>query len=422
MNLLYLIPFLGAFSFFTPCMWNLNLLLRAYVLKGGMSQLLILFFSRLLLFNLIALFVSLLPLSVSLEVLLTVQSVVALVFILGFPLMRRLGIAPFDLSLQFFFSNRSFPPGLALGFSLPYCSLPFIALLVVYSLYLGTPFLLFNIYALSVTLPAILIPFLREGTLRFITHLIPSVPALTGLILLLSLGLFIDFGDINLRVSSLLQERHTLLFLFPVMFLLGFLTSLGPTTLPFLPVVFGILVTRREGKKEIFFSVLGFSLAFLATHALAGVLASAGAVVLSEVFRTDLFNLLLSLLLLLIALSLLNLLPISIEVGRLNPFGGAGTGSFALGVAYTFSLCPSCTSLLLGAIVLSATTENIFLSALLMGVYAVGRAVPVFLSGLVVSSVQNFLRENYAYINKAVGLLFLLLSGYFFKNFLEVIL
>ncbi len=413
-------PVLGALSFFTPCMWNLNLLLRAYVVKGGVSELFILFLSRLLLFNLIAFFVSFLPFHASLEVLLTVQVIVAIVFILGFPLMKRLRIAPFDLSLQFFFPNRSFPPGLALGFSLPYCSLPFIALLIVYSLYSKTPFLLFNIYALSVTLPAILIPFLKERALRFITHLIPSVPAFTGLMLLLSLGFFIDFGDINLRISSLLQEKHTLLFLFPVMFLLGFLTSLGPTTLPFLPVVFGILITRREGRREVFISVLGFFLAFLATHAFAGVIASVGAVVLSEVFRTDLFNFLLSLLLLLIALSLLNLLPISLEIGRLNPFRGAGTGSFTLGIAYTFSLCPSCTSLLLGAIVLSSATENLLLSALLMGVYAVGRAVPIFLSGLVVSSIQDFLRENYAYINRAVGVLFLLLSGYFFKNFLEV--
>ena len=55
-----------------------------------------------------------------------------------------------------------------------------------------------------------------------------------------------------------------------------------------------------------------------------------------------------------------------------------------------------------------------------MGIYAVGRSVPVFLSGAVVGSMSQFLRENYSRINVLVGLIFLALSAYFFKSFLEV--
>ncbi len=424
MSPLYAVPVLGALSFFTPCMWNVNLLFRAYLKRGDLKQIPLLFLSRLLIFNLIALLFYALSgrITLSEKALLVVHGVVAVVFILGFPFMKRFGIAPFDLSPQFFFPERKFPPGLGLGLSLPYCSIPFLALLGAYSLHFKEPFLIFNLYSLFVTVPTLILPFVPDRLLKTLTSLIPAVPALTGFLLVLAIGLLVDFGNLNIYVSSLLQERHSFLFLIPVMFLLGFFTSLGPSTLPFLPVVFGLIVTKHQRKTDIVLSVLGFSTAFLLTHAFAGAVASLGAVVLSDIFRTDLFNLILSALLLLIALNLLNLLPFSVEVARLNPFSSAGASSFLLGVAYTFSLCPSCTSLLLGAIVLSASTESITEAVLLMGVYAVGRAVPVFLSGLVVSTLSDFLKRNYAYVNRLVGVIFLILSGYFFKNFLEVVL
>lgn len=422
MNPTYLVPFLGTLSLLTPCMWNVNLLFRAYVRRGDVKQVSLLFLSRFALFNLIAFAFYTLSGRVSLseKALLIVQGAVAGVFILGFPLMRRFGFAPLDLSLQYFFPKMKFPPGVGLGFSLPYCSLPFVALLGAYSLHFKSAFLLFNLYALFVTLPTLLLLLLPESSLKTLTSLIPAIPAITGFSLVLAMGLFIDFGYLSLYVSSLLQEEHSLLFLIPVMFLLGFFTSLGPSTLPFLPVVFGFLVTKHSEKLDMLLSVGGFFLAFLLTHISVGALASLGAVVLSDVFRTELFNLMLSGLLLLVALNLLNVLPFSLEVARLNPFSNAGASSFFLGVAYTFSLCPSCTSLLLGAIVLSASTGSVPETVFLMGIYAVGRAVPVFLSGFVVNNLSGFLRKNYLYVNRIVGIVFLLLSGYFLKNFLEV--
>ncbi len=405
-------------------MWNLNLLFRAYVRKGGFKEVFLLILSRFSLFNLIAFLFFLLARRVSLSetALLVVQGIVASVFLIGFPLMKKLGVAPFDLSPQFFFPNRRFPPGLAIGLSLPYCALPFVALLGAYSLHFKNPFLIFNLYALFVTLPTLFLLILPERILRTLTALIPAVPPLTGFLLILSMGFFLDFSGVNLYVSSLLQEERSLPLLIPLMFVLGLFTSLGPSTLPFLPVVFGFIVTKHKSGRDIALSVTGFSLAFLTTHALAGALASTGAVVLSEVFRTDIFNLLLSGLLFLIALNLLDILPFSLEVARLNPFSNAGASSFLLGVAYTFSLCPSCTSLLLGAIVLSASTGKVPEGVFLMGVYAVGRAVPVFLSGLVVGSLSEFLKKNYLFINRSVGILFLVLSLYFFKKFAEVAL
>jgi len=56
-----------------------------------------------------------------------------------------------------------------------------------------------------------------------------------------------------------------------------------------------------------------------------------------------------------------------------------------------------------------------------MGIYATGRAVPVFLSGIVVEKVSTFFKHNHLLINRLVGALFLLMSLFFFKNFLEAL-
>jgi len=420
----YLIPVLGTLSFFTPCMWNVNLLFRAYIKKGDFKQIPVLFLSRLILFNLIALVFFALSekIYLPLNFLLFIQGVVAFIFIFGFPIMKKLGYAPVDLSPQFFFPTRSFPPGIGLGFSLPYCALPFVILLGAYSLHFKNAFLFFNLYVFFVTLPTLILPLLPERFLKSATSLIPAVPSITGFMLIIAMGLFIDLGNISLYISSLLEKNNSLLLLLPVSFFLGLFTSLGPSTLPFLPVVLGILVTKHNSKSDIFLSIGGFSIAFMLTHILTGAIASLGTVTLSEIFRTDIFNLLLSALLLLIGLNLTSILSIPVEIAKINPFSDPGTSSFLLGVAYTFSLCPSCTSLLLGAIILSASTGSISKAMLLMGVYAVGRTVPVFLSGFVVNNLSELLRRNYVYINRTVGLIFLLLSSYFLKNFIETLM
>lgn len=198
MNPAYLVPFLGILSLLTPCMWNVNLLFRAYVKRGHRKQIPLLFLSRLALFNLIAFIFFILSGDVHLSgsSLLTAQGLVAGVFLIGFPLMRRAGSGPFDLSLQFFFPERRFPPGIGLGLSFPYCTFPFVALLGVYSLYLREPFLIFNLYVLSATLPALLLPLLPEGLLRKLTSLVPAVPALTGLLLIIATALFKNFQEV----------------------------------------------------------------------------------------------------------------------------------------------------------------------------------------------------------------------------------
>ena len=209
---LVLVPLIGIFSFFTPCMWNLNLLMRAYVKKEGISQLALLLVSRLALMNLLASVVWAVSgfVSVSLDTLVLVQSVVAFVLLMGFPLMRRVGVAPVDLSPQFFFPGKAIPPGISIGFSLPYCSVPFVALLSFYSIHYGKPFLLFSSFALFTTLPSLAVAFLPDRFLKGITKFIPAVPAFTGFLLLLAIGLLVDTSAFNLYVSSLFKRGLTL--------------------------------------------------------------------------------------------------------------------------------------------------------------------------------------------------------------------
>jgi len=383
----------------------------------GEPQVLHLLMARLFLFNLLAFSLYLLRGTVNPkeELIWIFQIVTALFLTAAVPLGKVLGI-----SLPGFPSSAlrtRLPEGFYLGMSVPGYALFPLLLISLYALYLDSPFLILNLTALWAVALDILILKVSGRALR---ELLPVIPAFTGFSLLLALGLSTDVGEVSFYVSSLFEERLSFLFTVLLMFLLGFLTGIGPSTLPFLPLVFGTLIARRKGKAEIAVSVGGFVLAFIATHSLAGALASAGAFMLNDIFRVGIFNLVLALLLMFIALSLLSLIPLRLELSRINPFRNPGMNSFLLGVAYTFSLCPSCASLLLGAVILSASAESAPLSALHMGVYAVGRAVPVFLSGLVVGSLSDFLRRNHVYINRLVGLLFLFLSLYFLSNFLEV--
>ena len=421
MSPLYLVPALGSLSFLSPCMWNLNLLLRAYSLKEGIHHLLLMVVARFALLNLFAILASLIPMDISLRELVIVQVVVSAVFILGFPLMRRFGFAPLDLSPQFFLKGKVLSPGLSLGFSVPYCSVPFLILMLAYSLYLGRPFLIFNLYAFFSTLPTLAVISAPEKVLRAVTSVVPAVPAITGFSLILSLGFIVDFGDVSLYIASVLQDPGSFILLVPLMFALGFLTSLGPSTLPLLPVVFGILVTRHKSTFHIVMSLSGFALAFLTAHSLAGALVSAGWAVLTDIFRAEAFTLVLAFILLLLGLSLLGLAPVSLEVSRLNLIRDPFSSSLALGIAYTFSLCPSCTSLMLGAFALSASTGDPLSAGILMGIYALGRSVPLFLTGVVVGHLREVINRVYPAVSRMIGGIFILISVYLIKNFLEVV-
>ena len=383
-----LVLFAGILPFLNPCADDAS--------KRILPSLLM----RLFLFNLIALGIHLTKDTVPVqeEVLAVFQVLTALFFLILFPTLKE--------------SARSSPTLLPFPAAVP------LLLIILYAFYLDSPFLILNLYALGVFLLHLSAPLL--GGKLPVLRMLPAASVLTGFLLLAALGPWIGSGKISLYLSSFFEGTHSPLILIPLMFSLGFLTSLGPSTLPFLPLVFGVLVTRRKTRGEIFKSVLGFALAFVITHSTVGVLASAGAIVLTDVFRVGIFSLLLSLLLLLIALNLLNVLPFRLNLTRISPFRNPGMNSLLLGIAYTFSLCPSCTSLLLGAVVLSASTDSLPLSALYMGIYATGRAVPVFLSGIVVEKLSGFLKRNHLLINRLVGVLFLFLSLFFFKNFLEV--
>ncbi len=402
-------------------MWNLNLLLRAHLRGGSVTELLLLVAVRLTVFNLIALFLYFVGkvLSPDPSILPYIQGAVALIFLTGFPLMRRFGFAPLDLSPQFFFPYLRLPPSLALGISIPYCAIPFILLLAFYSLVYHKPFEIFNLYAFFATIPSLMVPFLGEKFLRRVTALIPSVPVLTGIILLIAIYPMVDTSGITLFISSLLQREVSVPVLIFLMLLLGFLTSLGPSTLPLLPVVFGYIFTRPSSRQDVVFSILGFMSAFVITHSVSALLISAGTVIASDIFRVGVFNLVLSILLLAFALSLLGIFPLSLEISRLSPLKSVKGGSFLLGVSYTFSVCPSCSSILLGALALSLSVRDPLNSALLMGIFAIGRTIPVLLSGFVAGQIKRALSTATPIANMFAGAIFFLLSVYFFKNFLE---
>ena len=416
-----LIITLGLLSAFTPCSWNLNLLLRAYTLKKGIHTFFAFAFLRVLLFNSIALAIYFAQ--VKLPYLFAILGLImlSLITLFGPYAVRRWGSPPVDFSPQFFLRNRKLPAGIGLGLSLPYCVLPIVGSLVVSSFALSIPFEIFNLFVWSSLIPTTALVFLKESLLQRLLSVV-KVSHVIASMLILGLSVPVS-GETNLIlfVSSLTSGEIPFYFLVLVSFILGVLTSLGPSTLPFLPAVFGLLVADKKGKGVIL-GVIEFLLAFLTTHSLAGFLVSLGLVNLRDIFKAEVFSLIVGILLALFGLSLVGVVPLSLSFLSLWRGGVPKGGRFMIGIFYTLSVCPSCTPLLLGAVFLSTLSGDPFKASFLMGVYAIGRFIPVVIAGFMAKEVVTQGSTYSPLARKFAGFLLIGVSLILLKNSLEVIL
>ncbi|WP_144020065.1 cytochrome c biogenesis CcdA family protein [Persephonella hydrogeniphila] len=336
--------------------------------------------------------------------------------------MKKFKFAPFDLSFQAFFPDVKLPAGVALGLNFPYCAFPFFILVVSYGLYLGGiyPFLFPFIFALISSVPTFLSFFLSKNSFKKINELIPSIPYITGFIVLIT-GFYLmnqNFFD-TFSFFDFVNSKHSAFITIFVVFVLGILTSTGPATLPFIPVVAGILASNAFSKVQIFVNVLGFTGAFIISHGLIGIVSFYGFMVINQLFNVKVFNIVLGFILIFVGFNLLGLFGFSLRLPKVKVVQTGGfVSSFLLGSVYTFSICPSCTALLLGAVALSVASGNVFLAVLTMIIYAIGRSAVIFILGFLfnVQAVRQFIQRNYSLAKRFTGLVFIILSIYFIQK------
>ena len=419
-----LVILFGLVGFLSPCTWNLNAILMANIKEKGKIHLFYFLSFRAILFTVLGFLVYLIGfwLKISLNTLIIIHFIITGIFFFGSPLMKKFKIAPFDLSLQALFPNLKIPAGVSIGLNFPYCSFPFFILVESYGLYLGGfyPLIFSVVFAIVSGVPVFLSFLLRKETFKKINEFIPAIPYLAGFIVLLT-GFYLLNQNIFATVSlfDFVHEKHALYITIIVSFFLGALTSTGPATLPFIPVVAGMLVSNVHSKIEIFKNVFAFTTAFVLSHILVALVSYYGFMIINELFNVQLFNIILGIILLALGVNFLGFLNLSINLPKFKFTQEKGFfGSFILGLVYTFSICPSCTGFLLGAVALSVATENLILAIITMVVYALGRSLIIFILGFLfnIQSIQQFIVKNYSLAKKFTGFIFIVLAVYFIQK------
>jgi len=419
-----LVIFYGLVGFLSPCTWNLNAILIANAKQKGYIHIFLFLFFRIFLFSVLGGIFFFISKFVRLELthLVFIHIVIAFFLFFGNFLIRKFKIAPVDFSLQAFFPNLNVPAGIAIGLNFPYCAIPYFALLQSYGLYLDShyPFTFSILFAVLSGVPSLLTFFLSKDAFKKINEFIPLVPYISGFVVLI-FGLYL-FNEVFLEHFSLLEfvkSEHSFWVSIFIAFILGLLTSVGPSTLPFLPVVAGILVSQAQSKKEVVLNIFAFTLSFITAHIIVATVAFYGFVVVNKLFNVQLFNILLAGILVILGLNFIGVFNLAIRLPQPKVIKAKGfIGSFLLGLVYTFSICPSCTGFLLGAVALSIATENLILAIIVMVIYALGRSTVLFLLGFIfnIRSVQDFIKNNYIFVKKLVGIIFIILSVYFLQR------
>ncbi len=144
----------------TPCSINLYKLLFAYYKAYGLRKVFEYIFVRALLLNLIALILYLLHLNISNSLFILANILVAAIFLIGFKLMIKFKFAPIDISPAYF--GIKLPPSISLGLNLPYCLIPIMLLLIIYSIKYGYSFIIFNIYLIATCIYLFVLIYFKE--------------------------------------------------------------------------------------------------------------------------------------------------------------------------------------------------------------------------------------------------------------------
>jgi len=422
--LFFLVFVFGLIGFLSPCTWNLNAILIANAREKGIKEIFYFFFFRILLFSLLGTVFFILGkyINLSLNDLIFIHFAVAGMFFFGNPLMKKFKFAPFDLSVQAFLPDLKLPAGIALGLNFPYCAFPFFVMVISYGLYLGGvyPLVFSFVFAFVSGIPTFFSFFLSKKGFQKINELIPSIPYISGFIVLIT-GFYLmnrSFFE-AFSLFDFVNSKHSIFITVFVVFILGVLTTAGPATLPFVPVVAGILASNAFSRTQVFINVSGFTVAFVLSHILIGVVSFYGFMVVNQLFNVKVFNIILGVILFFVGFNLVGLMGFSLKLPRLKITQTGGfIGSFVLGTVYTFSICPSCTALLLGAVALSVATGNILLTVLSMVVYALGRSVLIFILGFLfnIQAVRQFIQKNYPIAKRFTGIIFIILSLYFIRK------
>ena len=210
-------------------------------------------------------------------------------------------------------------------------------------------------------------------------------------------------------------------------FLAGMLVSFSPCIYPLIPVTLGIVgavsaSTRFKG----FFISLVFVLGVALVYTILGIVSSVFGILLGRFFVNPLTYLILTVVFLLLGLSLLKIIKFNIPFFslRYNPESKKGIlWVFILGMISGLAIIP-CNFPVLGAILsLIAFKKSVLYGGVALFIFSLGYGVILIVLGTFSSLVRKLPKQGVwlTIMNKFIGLVFIVMGGYFFWKFLTLV-
>ncbi len=170
-------------------------------------------------------------------------------------------------------------------------------------------------------------------------------------------------------------------------FTTGFLFSFNPVALAAIPVSLAYVTKSREQRAALHYAG-AFVLGMLLVHVALGAIAGLGGLWVQKLLGRY-WGLVLGPLLIVLGLAWpgwikLPLPQIALRARRATSIWGAG----ALGAAFAVAVCPFCTPALVVLLGVAAGVGSVTFGVLLLLAFAIGRAVPIFLGGWAVGTLE----------------------------------
>lgn len=202
---------------------------------------------------------------------------------------------------------------------------------------------------------------------------------------------------------------------FLIIFIEGFASFLSPCVLPMLPMYVSYFAGQDKSLKKTIFNSLGFVLGFTIVFVLLGIFASTLGKIITEYSRY--INIVFGIIIILFGMHYMGILNIKI----LNKSKGikktTDNLSFISAIIFgmIFSVCwtPCVGVFLSSALMMSATSENVFKGGIMLLLYSIGLGIPFILTSIFLEKLKttfNSIKKHYKVITIIAGLI-LIISG-----------
>ncbi len=205
-------------------------------------------------------------------------------------------------------------------------------------------------------------------------------------------------------------------------FTTGFLFSFNPVALAAIPVSLAYVTKSHEQRVAIHYAA-SFVLGMVLVHIALGAIAALGGLWVQSLLGRY-WGLVLGPLLIMLGLAWpgwikLRLPQLAIRARRATSVWGAG----ALGAAFAVAVCPICTPTLAVLLGVAAGVGSITFGVLLLLAFALGRALPIFLGGWAVGTLEAMKPlARHQRVFEVLGGIALVLSGLYMLNAFFVVI